>query len=64
MKIIDLLNKSQSELKDLIISLKKEKLNLKFQRVNGQLTNPARFKIARRDVARIKTILNNQKNKD
>jgi large subunit ribosomal protein L29 len=63
MKATDLLTKSEDELKELIIQCKREILNLKFQRVNGQLTNPARFRSVRRDIARIKTVLNQRKAK-
>ena len=58
MKAVDLQHKTESELHDLVLTLKREVLNLRFQRVNGQLTNPARFRQARRDIARIKTKLN------
>jgi large subunit ribosomal protein L29 len=57
MKATELRTKSESELKDMIIQLKREILNLSFQRVNGQLTNPSRFRTAGREVARIKTII-------
>ncbi len=57
-KTSDFITKSEAELKDMIIQLKREVLNLSFQRVNGQLTNPARFRIVRRSIARMKTILN------
>jgi large subunit ribosomal protein L29 len=37
--------------------LGKEIFNLRFQRASGQLENTARVRQARRDIARIKTIL-------
>lgn len=52
--------KSATELKDELVDLRKEEFNLRMQRGTGQLSNTSRFKKIRRDVARIKTILNEQ----
>jgi len=52
--------KSADELKEELVALRKEEFNLRMQRGTGQLSNTARFKQIRRDVARIKTILNEQ----
>ena len=49
--------KTQDELKQALIDLKKEQFNLRFQRANGQLENTARARAVRREIARIKTIL-------
>lgn len=57
MKNDELRKKSSSELKERLVELKREILNLRFQRVSGQLESTARFRSARREVARIKTIL-------
>ena len=38
---------------------RKEQFNLRFQVANGQNENPARFRLIRREIASIKTILNN-----
>jgi len=43
--------------------LKNELFNLKFQDATGQIENPIRIRIVRRDIARIQTILN-EKNKE
>ncbi len=58
----ELRSKSADELKEEIVALRKEEFNLRMQRGTGQLSNTARFKQIRRDVARIKTILNEQAN--
>ncbi len=50
-------SKSHDELSDMLMALKKEAFNLRFQRATGQLENTARVREVRRDVARIKTIL-------
>ena len=49
--------KTPDELKTQLIDLKKEQFNLRFQAAGGQVENPTRAKIVRREVARIKTIL-------
>jgi large subunit ribosomal protein L29 len=57
MKIADVRAKTDDELRDTLLSLKKEAFNLRFQAASGQLENTARVKVVRRDIARIKTIL-------
>ncbi len=58
MKAADLRQKSPDELQDDVMSLRKEAFNLRFQKATGQLENTARVRQVRRDIARIKTILN------
>jgi large subunit ribosomal protein L29 len=41
---------------DELLKLKKEQLNLRFQRASGQLENTARIKTVRRLIAQIKTL--------
>ena len=50
--------KSATELKEELVALRKEEFCLRMQRGTGQLRNTARFKHIRREVARIKTVLN------
>jgi large subunit ribosomal protein L29 len=40
----------------MLIELKREQLNLRFQRATGQQENTAQIRKVRRDVARVKTI--------
>ena len=54
----DVRAKNDGELESELMALKKEQLNLRFQRATGQLENTARVRSVRRDIARIKTILN------
>lgn len=56
----ELRSKSADELQEELVELRKEEFNLRMQRGTGQLANTARFKQIRCDVARIKTILNEQ----
>tara|TARA_B100000242_G_C42644174_1_gene302849 strand:+ start:158 stop:358 length:201 start_codon:yes stop_codon:yes gene_type:complete len=55
----DLKTKTTDELKDKLKLLRKEQFNLRFQVSNGQNENPARFRFIRKEIACIKTILNN-----
>ena len=55
----DLKVKTNDELKDQLKLVRKEQFNIRFQVSNGQNENPARFKQIRREIACIKTILNN-----
>ncbi|PWR01988.1 50S ribosomal protein L29 [Meridianimarinicoccus roseus] len=54
----DLRDKTPDELRDQLASLKKEAFNLRFQQATGQMENTSRMRLVRRDVARVKTILN------
>ena len=54
----ELRNKTPDELRDQLVQLKKEAFNLRFQQATNQLENTARMRVVRRDVARVKTILN------
>ena len=60
----ELRKKSATELNDELIALRKEEFGLRMQRGTGQLANPSRFKAIRKEVARILTILNEQKTQD
>lgn len=60
MKAIELRKKSTADLEDRLVELRKEVLNLRFQRVSGQIESTAGFRNARREIARIKTILAEQ----
>jgi large subunit ribosomal protein L29 len=53
----DLRAKTDDQLKEQLVSLKKEQFNMRFQKATGQLENTARQGQVRKDIARIKTIL-------
>lgn len=63
MKMEDFKGKTADELHEMLAYLKKELMNLRFQKVAGELENTARFRQVRRDVARIMTALNQSKSK-
>ena len=56
MKTADIRAMSPDQMDDVILNLKKERFNLRFQRATGQLENTSRLREARRDIARIKTV--------
>ena len=57
MKPEDLRMKTVDELESELETLVKETFNLRFQKASGQLENTSRVRVVRRDIARIKTIL-------
>jgi len=63
MKIKELREQAVEELNARARELKMEALNLRLQQQSGQLENPARLRLIRREVARIETILSERANK-
>jgi large subunit ribosomal protein L29 len=57
MKAAELRTRTEDQLREQLLQLKKEQFNLRFQKATGQLENTARVRQVRRDIARIKTIL-------
>ena len=55
MKMTDVRALSTDQVKDEILKLRKEQLNLRFQRASGQLEKTSRIRQIRRDIARLKT---------
>jgi large subunit ribosomal protein L29 len=55
--------KTPDELADQLAKLKKEQFNLRFQRANGQLEKTNRIRVVRKDIARIRTIITEQRRK-
>ena len=58
MKAADLRTKTTDELDDELQNLTRKSLNLRFQKASGQLEATARIRTVRRDIARIRTVLN------
>lgn len=58
MKVSELREKDEAGLKQELLEKRKEQFNLRMQGATGQLSRPDLVKKARRDVARIKTVLN------
>ncbi|MGN6500073.1 MAG: 50S ribosomal protein L29 [Tsuneonella sp.] len=55
-KADDMRTKTDDQLSDDLVSLKREQFNLRFQAATHQLERPARIREVRRDIARIKTL--------
>ncbi|MDF0607718.1 50S ribosomal protein L29 [Wolbachia endosymbiont of Onchocerca gibsoni] len=58
MGIIEIRSKSSQELYEVLINLRKEFVNLVFQKKLGQCSNVTRFSLIRKNIARILTVLN------
>ena len=52
----DLRTKTDDQLNDQLVELKREQFNLRFQSATNQLERPARIKEVRRAIAQIKTL--------
>ena len=53
--------KTDDELSDQLVGLRKEAFNLRFRAASGQLENTARVRDVRRTIARLKTIIRQRK---
>ena len=56
-KIADVRGKSADELQEMLVGLRKEQFNLRFQRATGQLEAVGRIKDVRRTIAKVKTVM-------
>ncbi len=54
----ELREKTPDQLREELEKLKKESFNFRFQQATGQMENTSRMRAARREAARVKTILN------
>ena len=61
MNAADIRAMSEDQIADELLKLKKEQFNLRFQQATGQLEKTGRFRIVRRDIARLKTVMNQAK---
>jgi large subunit ribosomal protein L29 len=64
MKAAELRGRKPNELQELLLEMLREQFNLRMQKGSGQLGNPSRFKDVRREIARIKTVLNEKAKQD
>lgn len=58
MKAKELRGKKPEDLNKMLLDLKREQFNLRMQQGSGQLTKPSEVRRVRRDIARVKTALN------
>ena len=52
-----------NKLKESLLKLRKESFNLRFQKASGQLEKTARINVVRKQIARIKTLINQKRDK-
>ncbi|NDY96419.1 50S ribosomal protein L29 [Wenzhouxiangella limi] len=58
MKAAELRQKDAAELNEMLLKLRKEQFGLRIQHANGTLNNRNEMRHVRRDIARVKTVLN------
>jgi|TARA_B110000914_G_scaffold203481_1_gene197167 large subunit ribosomal protein L29 len=58
MNATELKEKTPDQLNEMLADLKKEAFNLRFQAATNQLENTSRMRSVKKDVARVKTIIN------
>lgn len=56
-KASDVRTKTPDELNQMLLDLRKEQFNLRFQRATGQAEGTARIRTVRREIAKVKTIM-------
>jgi len=63
MKASELASKSEQELREELTALLREQFNLRMQRgINPDAIRPDQFKKVRRNIARVKTVMNASRN--
>jgi len=59
----ELRDKPREELDKELLGLRREQFNLRMQQATGQLAHPHEYTRVRRDIARVKTVIGEQKRK-
>ncbi len=57
-KFEELKGKSQDEMNKLLLDLRKEQYNMRFEKANGTLDNTSKMRKIRRSIAKVKTAQN------
>ncbi len=58
MEAVDLRKKSVDELNEELVALRREQFNLRMQQATGELSHNHEHRRVRKDIARVKTVLN------
>jgi large subunit ribosomal protein L29 len=61
MKASEFRSKNAAELQEELIKLRRAQFNLRMQRASGQLAKPDQFRKVRKDIARLKTVVGEQR---
>lgn len=62
MNVVDLRTKSLDELHEELVSLRREQFNVRMQQATGEAVRPHEHRIVRKNIARVKTVIAEQKN--
>ena len=57
MKLKEINKLTKDQLHKNLDKFKKDLFNLRFRKINGQLTNPSKFKETKKAIARVKTLI-------
>ena len=60
MKLKEINKLTKDQLYKNLDKFKKDLFNLRFRKINGQLTNPSKFNETKKTIARIKTLMKNK----
>ncbi len=63
MKVLELRKLDLKKLDEQLVKLKKNALEFRFKMKSGNITNPVEGRFIRREIARVKTVINEKKNK-
>jgi large subunit ribosomal protein L29 len=58
MKLKEINKLTKDQLHKNLDKFKKDLFNLRFRKINGQLTNPSKFRETKKTIARISTLIN------
>ncbi len=61
MKANELRNKNEQQLLEELVELRQEQFNLRMQQATGQMARPDQYRKVRKNIARVKTVLREQK---
>ena len=61
MNVSDLRSKSLDELNEELVSLRREQFNVRMQAATGEAVKPHQHRVVRKDIARVKTVIAEQK---
>ena len=61
MSATELRGKTSAELENTLLELRKEQFSLRMLRGTGQLARPSEMRRVRKDIARVKTVMSQQK---
>ena len=61
MKAVELREKSQEELGEELLTLRREQFNLRMQQATGELGRPHDYGRVKKDIARVKTVMSELK---